>query len=201
MRAKALLILLPLLILPVLLAQPTQAQADYTTDYELNTYTETKIIVSYDFTDQVAGNATSAGKSKWEQQINPMSSTFITDESDRYTWNLIISYTNPVTQLVTVTIFSGNEAVDIVSFTATTERLVLNFQITVTEQPEYPTAEELADKAIEVLDNRMAEYTAEMREMNGLSRQHDMVQWIVVGVAFCASLIVVLKYKAHKEET
>lgn len=168
--------------------------------YDLNTYTETRIIVSYEFTEQVVGNVSSAGKNKWKQSNEPFSSEFETDVADRFTWTLNIRYTETFTQRVTVSVFSGNEAVDRLQFTITSDDITLEFNILATEQPEYPTAEQVADKAIEVLDNRMMEYTAEIRDNNAATREHISVMWIIVILSFSVSILVFVFYKRKEAQ-
>lgn len=196
--------LLLLLLLLLYLILPTGASniEPFTLDYEMSTYIETKVVVSYSFTQNVTSDASSAGQSVWQVSVNPLVTTFSTSASDRFTWSLIVSYSMIVVQTITIAVFSGDEAVDSLAFDVMTDTLQLNFDITVTEQPHYPTAEQLADKSIEVLSNRLAEYVAEMRTQNDLSRQHDTAQWFVVLITFCGFIIlyVVPKLKEPKRK-
>lgn len=193
-----------ILILLVLLALIPQAKADvepYRMKHELNTYIETKIVVSYTFTQNVTTEAFSAGNSVWSAEIGPLATTFITSAADKFNWHLAIKYSTVVFQTVTIAIFSGKEPVDSMEFDILTDYLIMDFEISVTEQPEYPTAEELANLSIDVLSNRLAEYVAEMREQNRLSREHDMAQWTVVLICFCGFIVVIVpKFRRTKEE-
>jgi len=172
----------------------------FTMKHEINTYIETRIIVSYTFTQNVTTDAYSAGNSVWHAQIGPLSTTFVTSAADKFNWQLSVHYGIIVYQTVTIAVFSGNEPVDYMEFDISANYFIMDFEITVTKQPEYPTAQELADMSIEVLENRLAEYVAEMRKQNELSRQHDIAQWIVCAICFCGFIIVVIpKFKQHKE--
>lgn len=151
---------------------------------EISTYIETKIVVSYAFTQNITSEAYSAGKSVWHDEKSPLSASFTTSAADRFTWQLTILYTMVVDQVLTIAIFSGDEPVDSWTYPVKTDKIILDFDISVTAQPKYPTAEELADKSIEVLGNELAEYVAEMRRQNELTRQHATMQWIVCGIAF-----------------
>jgi hypothetical protein len=199
---KLLLLMLLSMLCVVPRANASEVEA-FTLDYEVNTYIETKIVVSYSFTQNVTSDASSAGQSVWQVSVNPLVTTFSTSASDRFTWHLTVSYNMIVVQTITIAVFSGDEAVDSLAFNVKTDTLQLNFDITVTEQPHYPTAEQLADKSIEVLSNRLAEYVAEMRTQNDLSRQHDTAQWFVVLITFCGFIILYvvpkLKEPKHKE--
>ena len=182
-----------LLILLALIPQVRGVDVEpYTMHHELNTYIDTRIVVSYTFTQNVTTDCNSAGNSVWQAEIGPLSTTFVTSAADKFNWHLAVEYETVVFQTVSIAIFSGDEPVDYMDFEILTDRFSMVFEITVTKQPEYPTAEELADMSIEVLENKLAEYVAEMREQNRLSREHDYAQWAVVGVAFCGFIIMVI---------
>lgn len=183
MKSTLLLLLLLLLFISVPKAEAYDAEP-FAVSLEINTYIETKIVVSYAFTQNVTSDAYSAGKSVWQVNIDPLVTSFITSAADKFTWHLTVAYDMVVAQGVTIAVFSGDEPVDTAEFDVETNQLTLDFSITVTEQPKYPTAEELADKSIEVLENKFAEYVAEMRRQNELSREHDTMQWVIVGITF-----------------
>lgn len=199
-------ILMLLMLLAVCMAGAPQVKGidpePFTMKHEINTYIETKIVVGYTFTQNVTTDAYSAGNSVWHAEIGPLSTTFVTSAADKFTWQLSVHYGIVVYQTVTIAVFSGNEPVDYMEFDILTDYFIMDFEITVTKQPEYPTAQELADMSIEVLENRLAEYVAEMRNQNELSRQHDIAQWIVCAICFCGFIIVVIpKFRQQREET
>lgn len=186
MKAKLLVLLLPLLFAIIPPADAYDIEP-FSTNIELNTYIETRIIVSYAFTQNVTSDAYSAGKSVWQVNIDPLSTSFTTSATDKFTWNLLISYGVVVDQTVTVAVFSGDEAVDTAMFHVQTDKLVLNFEITVTKQPEYPTADELAEQSITVLQNELHEYTMMMMQLNEVMRQNMVTQWVIVIAVLCVA--------------
>lgn len=159
----------------------------FSTSMELNTYIETRIIVSFAFTQNVTSDAYSAGKSVWQVNIDPLSTSFTTSAADKFTWKLRISYGVVVDQTVTIAVFSGDEAIDTTMFNVQTDQLVLNFEITITKQPEYPTAEDLAAKSVEVLQNELHDYTMAMTRLNEVMRQNMITQWVIVIAVLCVA--------------
>lgn len=153
----------------------------------INTYIDTKIVVSYAFTQNVTSEAFSAGRSVWQVNIDPLITNFETSAADRFTWDLTITYSMIVDQTVTVAIFSGDTPVNSWPFHIKNNQIIFHFDITVTEQPHYPTAEELADMSIEVLENKLTEYTAQIQRSNQIMSSNMVTQWgiiiVVVGVA------------------
>lgn len=192
MKAKLFFLLL---LLSTLISLPKASAVDvepFAVTVEVSTYIETRIVVSYSFTQNVSSDANSAGKSVWRTTLDPLCSEFITSAADKFTWHLTVSYSMVVAQTVTVAVFSGDEPVDSWRYQVKTDKLLLDFDVTVTTQPKYPTAGELADRSIEVLENKLAEYVAEMKKQNGLSRQHDVMQWFVVMIVFAGFVAQVL---------
>jgi len=196
-------ILLPLLLTLILISSARgNGIQPFIANPEINTFIETRIVVSYSFTQNVTSNAYSSGQSVWQVTTDPLVTTFTTSAADKFIWHLTISYTMVVDQTLTIAIFSGDKPVDTWSYPIETDKIILNFDVTVTKQPQYPTAEELADKAVEVFRNELAEIIAEMREQNELSRQHDYFQWAVVMITFFGLIIVLVpKFRVRKVET
>jgi hypothetical protein len=188
MKHKLVFLLLPILLYPILPANALDV-GPFTVYSEINTYIETKIVVRYAFTQNVTSDAYSAGQSVWQVNIDPLITTFTTSAADRFTWHLTVTYSMMVDQTVTIAIFSGDEPVDSWSYLVRTDKIILNFDVTVTEQPHYPTAEELADMSIEVLSNRLAEYVAEMQTHNQVNSQNLATQWVVVLIVFAGWVI------------
>jgi hypothetical protein len=170
---------------------PSQVQADspFTAESEIHTYIETKIVVSYAFTQNVTSDAYSAGQSVWSVTIDPLVTTFTTSAADRFVWNLIVTYDILVEQSITVAVFSGHEPVDSWSYPIKARKIILQFKVIVTPQPQYPTAEQLAEMSVEVLSNELEEYTSEMRRQNDVTAQNLTVQWLVVLIVFAGWII------------
>jgi hypothetical protein len=158
----------------------------------INTYAETKIVVSYAFTQNVTSEAYAAGKSVWQVNIGHLYTTFVTDAADKFSWKLTINYAVVVNQTVTIAVYSGDQPVNVYPFTVQTDQLVFQFAIVVTQQPRYPTSEEIAEKAVEVLQNQLSEYVAEMRSENELSRENIGTQWFIVITVFAGFVITTL---------
>lgn len=200
-------LLLPLITLSLLALTIPQVQAQdtepFVLNHEVNTYIETKIVTSYTFTQNVTSDAYSAGQSVWQVNVDPLTTSFITSAADKFTWHLVVSYGTIVDQDITIAVFSGNEPVDSLVLHIQTDRIILNFDISVTKQPKYPTAEELADMSIEVLGNQLQEYVAEMRQQNEISRMNMATQWVVVLIVFggfIATLLMKYVQTRPKEE-
>lgn len=189
MEVKILLVPLLLLLLCIVPKANAYDVEPFIANPEISTYIETKIVVSYTFTQNVTSEAFSAGKSVWEVNIDPLVTSFTTSAADKFAWKLTISYSMVVDQTLTIAIFSGEEPVDSWAYTIKTDSITLNFDISVTEQPKYPTAEELADKSIEVLQNQLAEYVAEMRSHNIVNSQNTATQWVIVLIVFAGWVI------------
>lgn len=181
--SQALLVFCVVLLLAVV-PRVRAVEPKFTVKNSLNTYAETKVVVKYSFTQNVTSNAYSAGQSVWKATVGPESTVFTTDAADKFTWHLEIKYGTTVAQTVSVAVFSGNQPVDSREYEVAARLLSFDFDITVTEQPHYPTAEELADKSIQVLGNRLEEYVAEMREQNRISRQYIAVFAVISLVSF-----------------
>jgi hypothetical protein len=200
---KAIILLLVLLLVITLPAE-AQAQEDGELDlfrFQLYTFIETKIVVSYEFTQNVTSDAYSAGNTLWQMEVAPLTTVFSTNARDRFIFTVEIAYTMKVSQAITVAVFSGSGPVDNMELKARGKRVVLEFEVNVTEEPEYPTAEELAQMSVEVLENKLAEYVAEMRTENRIGRWHITVQWILIAVVFVAFIIVtVLPHLKHPQK-
>ncbi len=186
-----------LMLLVCLLTIPSIGYAaetvPFTFTHEINSYIETRIIISYSFTQNVTSDAYAAGQSVWQVNVDPLKTSFTTSAADHFTWQLQISYSMTVNQDLTIAVFSGDEAVDSMTLHLKTDHILLNFDISVTEQPEYPTAEELADKSVEAFSNELYEVVAEMRRNNSISSQNTWAQWLLILIVFSGWAINIIR--------
>lgn len=204
--SKKILLFLSLILL-LSLSSLTKVHADGTepfqATFQLNLYADTKIVVSYAFTQNVSSTANSAGKSVWRTNIDPYTATFSTSAYDRFTWQLTILYNIIIAQQVTIAIFSGTLPVTTQEYSVKTNSITFIFTMSVTEQPRPPTAEEYAQASYNLFVNQMNEWIAGMKQQNEMSRQHDYAQWIVIAafttVTIVCSLIPYLKRKERRE--
>jgi len=191
------ILLLLVLLLPLLASIMPKAYAvdvePFQATFELNTYAETKIIVSYAFTQNVSSIANSAGKSVWHTTEDPYTAKFATEALDKFTWQLEIQYSLTVAQTLTIAVWSGSQAVNTQELTVKTDKITLIFTATVTQEPRYPTAEEVAQKGYEIFRNEFAEMLYELRTENELNRQQIMMQWVVLAITFSGFMILVFK--------
>ena len=182
-------------------AMPVDAEDEiFTTEFELNTYVETRIVITYAFTQNVTSDAFSMGMSVWEVNIDPMGTTFLTSAVDKFRWHLTIGYDLIVHQTVTIAVFSGGTPADTYSVSCMHATLKFILDITVSTQPHYPTVDELASKSIEVLQNELASYVAEMRSHNIISQQNLTTQWIIVLSVFVGWVIQLAGYFRRKPQ-
>lgn len=192
-----LILLIGFLWIPTIQAQ-TQTETPFDITLNLNTYIVTRIVISYAFTSNVTSDCFSLAKSIWQVNIAPLSTSFETSALDKFVWTLTIGYESKVYQTITIAIFSGGKAVDTMEYKAGSSMLKFKFDITSIFQPDYPTAEELADFSITLLRNELQSYVAEMRSFNDINQQNIGVQWVIVLIVFAGWIITTIGYIRRK---
>ena len=123
--------------------QPALAEHEMTIDRQL--YKPAKITLNYPYThSHDVRNITTIGSSLYRHESTPYSFTFIAEDVDVYTFTVELRYDNSSRRSILIAVWEGDRPMQGETWTETGQQFVLNFRISLTEQPKYPSGEEVA---------------------------------------------------------
>lgn len=187
----------------------TGETATYEFGLDLQTYVSTKITFNFPYTnDHTIADIRTVGQSSYKHEGTGTTLTFIGEEVDIYSFTVILGYQNEtpglnVTKNVLVGLWSGNEAMDGYTISSAADIFVIHVQLSLTEQPSYPTPEEVSEAVVHKIEQDLVEQT-EM--VNSLVARVETLQYtnmillsIILSVTFCVAIVSVVLWRKRTE--
>jgi hypothetical protein len=159
------------------------------------TYKPTKITFNYQYThNHSISEVATIGQSLYKYSGGPTFFEFIAQDVDDYTFTLTIGYTNATQNLtVLVGLFSGNlppQGFSIKGKLADT--IIINVHLKVTEQPSYPTDDQVADAVVNKIQQNLVQQQEENRKLWEQVKTATMTSNIYGVIASVCSVVALL---------
>jgi len=187
-----------------ILATPVRAENDpFTQDFSFNLYAPAQIIVNYEYTNNFsATNVRTGGRGHYHISGDPTSLEFVADDVDTYDFTMVISYEVPIKQIITIAIYSGSQPPHTINLYVDTTEIILNFHLDVSEEPHYPTAEEVAEEVVKQVGSSIQSVYVSIENLMKATSNNIVYMWammIFVAIIAVASLTIALKVRREAE--
>ena len=179
----------PLLLLVLLLPAPVTASAqggEYESRIRLNLYAPVTIRLEYAYTrNATVGDVSSLGPSLYEVTHSPVEFRFEAGDIDAYTFTVELSYGVRTHQNIRLTVFSGSLLPSTIELPVEAEALALRFEVTVQQEPVYPSVESITENIVTHMTGQMEIYQAENQ------RTYRLINEGLTGYSYLVALVVV----------
>jgi len=161
--------------------------------FNLQSYTPAKILISYTYTNNFSViDVSSIGKSLYKITSSPISIEFIAEDIDQYTFTVEIKYAAIVTQSVQIAVFSAGYAPEGMQLNVKGNVVRLKFTLTVTQEPKYPSAQDVAEQVVLQIADQLNEFRRQTTEIVDLQTRNIEMQWLIVGFTMAVSVAFVI---------
>ena len=189
----SLILLASLLVTPVSAADENGEAVSEVASLNLQAYKPARIVITYAYTNNFSvSDVSSMGKSMYKITSGPTSIEFKAEDVDRYTFTVEIKYSTVVGQSIQIAVFSAGNPPEGMQFNVKTDVIRLHFTVTVTEEPRYPTAQEVAEQVVRQVANELMQFRQQTEEMLQAQNRNIEVQWLILvfNTGACIGLIV-----------
>ena len=189
----SLILLASLLVTPVSAADENGEAVSEVASLNLQAYKPARIVITYAYTNNFSvSDVSSMGKSMYKITSGPTSIEFKAEDVDRYTFTVEIKYSTVVGQSIQIAVFSAGNPPEGMQFNVKTDVIRLHFTVTVTEEPRYPTAQEVAEQVVRQVANELMQFRQQTEEMLQAQNRNIEVQWMILvfNTGACIGLIV-----------
>ena len=167
--------------LPVMPIHAKEDGSSEVASLNLQAYKPARIVITYAYTNNFSvSDVSSMGKSMYKITSSPTSIEFKAEDVDRYTFTVEIKYAAVVGQSIQIAIFSAGNPPEGMQFNVKTDVVQLQFTVTVTEEPRYPTAQEVAEQVVRQVANELMEFGQQTDEMLQMQNRNIEVQWMIL---------------------
>ena len=187
---------------------PSRAQEDDTGEaasLNLQAYVPARILISYTYTNNFSvTDVSSMGKSLYKITSGPTSIEFKAEDIDRYTFTVDIKYAAVVTQSVQIAVFSAGSPPEGLQFNIRGSYVRLKFSLTVTEEPMYPSAQEVAEQVVLQVSYQLTEFERQTQDIMEMQNRNLTTMWVlivfslVVNLALLAAIILWIRPRQGK---
>ena len=154
----------------------------------LQVYRPARIVISYAYTNNFSvSDVSSMGKSMYKITSSPTSIEFKAEDVDRYTFTVTIKYAAVVGQSIQIAVFSAGYPPEAIQFNVKSSVIRLKFTVTVTEEPRYPTAQEVAEHVVRQVANELSMFRRQTDETLQMQSRNIMVQWAILAFNMAVS--------------
>jgi len=181
--------LLILFTFTIIFASPVSAEnkkdgksgASEVASLNLQAYRPARIVITYAYTNNFSvSDVSSMGKSMYKVVSSPTSIEFKAEDVDRYTFTVTIKYPAVVGQSIQIAVFSAGNPPEAIQFNVKTSTVRIKFTVTVTEEPRYPTAQEVAEQVVRQVANELMQFRRQTDEMLRAQNRNIEVQWMIL---------------------
>lgn len=179
----------------------TVAQHEFTFDRQF--YLPTKITLNYPYTNEHdIRNVTTVGMSQYKYDITPIGVNFIVEQVDLYSFTVELRYDNASRRDILVGIWEGDRPLEGYLWSETGTEYVLHFRVSTTNQPAYPTGDEIANltflKFEELYVQQLEENRRELSELTQSQFINTVLMLVAAAVSVIALLLAGFGYKQRK---
>jgi len=174
----------------------------YTLDLPL--YAPARITVNYAYTNNVSiRDISTLGQSMYKYSGGPTQVVFEAEDIDTYSFTVEIWYDKPVNQTITVGVWSGTaQPMQGLSFESSFEHVIFQFTLRVSEEPHFPTEQEVAKATVAQIADELSQYYEQSRQLTESISQITITVSLLVLVSIIVSitslLIVGVLYRSLK---
>jgi len=164
-----------------------------TASLNLRVYRPARILITYTYTNNFSvSDVSSVGQSLYKITSGPTSIEFKAEDIDIYTFTVTIRYAEIVGQSIQIAVWSGNQPPQGLQINVKSNIVKIRFEVTVSEQPQYPSAQEVAGQVVKQIASELAAYRRQTDETLNMLNQNMLVQWFLI--VFCASATIFMLY-------
>lgn len=167
-----------------------------TAGLNLQSYAPARILISYTYTNNFSvTDVSSIGKSLYKITSGPTSIEFKAEDVDKYTFTIEIKYAAIVAQSVQVAVFSAGNPPEGIQFNVKGNVVRVKFTLTVTAEPRYPSAQDVAEQVVLQVSNQLADFREQTDTIVSVQNRNVETQWyliifnLIVNVAVLAVLL------------
>jgi len=161
--------------------------------FSLQSYAPARILISYAYTNNFSvTDVSSIGRSLYTVTSGPTSIEFRANQIDQYTFTVEIRYAAIVVQSVQIAIFSGGYAPEGVQFNVKGNVVRLKFTLTVTEEPRYPSAQDVAEQVVRQVSSQLADFRKQTETIIAVQNRNLTTMWILVVSSLAVSTVLLL---------
>jgi len=154
----------------------------------LQAYRPARIVITYAYTNNFSvSDVSSMGKSMYKVVSSPTSIEFKAEDVDRYTFTVTIKYSAVVGQSIQIAVFSAGNPPEAMQFNVKTSTVRIKFTVTVTEEPRYPTAQEVAEQVVRQVANELTQFRQQTDETLRMQSRNIEVQWVILAFNMAVS--------------
>ena len=177
----SLILLASLLVTPVSAADENGEAVSEVASLNLQAYKPARIVITYAYTNNFSvSDVSSMGKSMYKITSGPTSIEFKAEDVDRYTFTVEIKYAAVVGQSIQIAVFSAGNPPEGLQFNVKTSVVRLQFTVTVTEEPSYPSAQEVAEQVVRQVANQLMQFRRQTDETLQMQSRNIEVQWMIL---------------------
>lgn len=154
-------------------------------------YQPAKIIINFPYTHNAAvTQITTIGPSMYDTEGTPTSLTFNALDVDVYTFRVTVNYDNATDRTVTISLWSGTQSMEGYTWTEASQVFIVDFRIEVSQQPHYPTKDEVAEEVFnlnaQLLINLTQKYEAVMRDIQSANFTNSIMTAVSISLVIVA---------------
>ena len=158
--------------------------------FSLQAYAPARIMVTYTYTNNFSvTDVSSIGKSLYKVISGPTSIEFTANDIDQYTFTVEIKYAAIVTQSIQIAVFSGGYAPEGIQLNVKGNVVRLKFTLTVTEEPRYPSAQDVAEQVVLQVSQQLADFRRQTETIVNVQNRNLEIQWILVAFNLVVNVI------------
>ena len=161
--------------------------------FNLQSYAPARILVTYSYTNNFSvTDVSSIGKSLYKITSGPTSIEFHATDIDQYTFTVEIKYAAIVTQSIQIAVFSGGYAPEGIQLNVKGNVVRLKFTLTVTEEPRYPSAQDVAEQVVLQVSHQLADFRRQTETIVNIQNHNIEIQWILVAFNLVVNVILLV---------
>ena len=205
-KARLLLILFLsfLLLAPTAVSRAEETVGEAAT-LNLQAYAPARIVITYSYTQNFSvSDVSTLGRPEYKIISGPTSMEFKTGDTDTFTFTVEIKYPAILGQSIQIAIFSAGNPPEGIQINVKSSRVKLRFSLTVTEEPHYPSAQDVAEQVVRQVANELTLFKQDTKQIIDVQNRNLETQWIIVlfNLAINSSLLVmfIMWRRREKEE-
>jgi len=161
--------------------------------FSLQSYAPARILISYTYTNNFSvTDVSSIGRSLYTVTSGPTSIEFRANQIDQYTFTVEIRYATIVAQSVQIAIFSAGYAPEGIQYNVKGNVVRLKFTLTVTEEPRYPSAQDVAEQVVRQVAQQLIQFEQQTSEIVEVQNRNLTTMWILIVSSLAISVALLL---------
>lgn len=153
-------------------------------------YKPVKVVFNFPFTHEAQlENVSTVGLSVYKYDGTPVSFTFIADDIDLFTFTLRLTYENASDRSCLIAIWQGNLPMEGYTVKMTGTTTLITIRLNVTEQPSYPTEQQVAQEVVHQIEALIVTQIEENKAIQQSNQNLITTVSIVTMIAMICSVV------------